>query len=363
MQKPTEIFKKEVKHLITFNPHPRPWHMPLMAGVAISFPVFVGAYFGQLAIGLLASLGSMVFLNLPYEGTLLYRLCQVLACSFCYVACFAVGSIAHIVPILTLPLIFFVVFWVTLFSRFYRLTPPAGVFMIMSMAIALFMPIPFARMPYYVGLIALGCLFSGIVASIYSLILLAINPKIIQPVFEYQQDMLADSILIAFTSTLSLAVAIWLGMPRPYWVLVGCYVVIVGMSFRSMWIRQVQRIVGTGVGMFLAWLVIWLDPNSWGVAVAILVLSFSIETLVVRNYAMAAIFITPLTILMAEYSNPHLTHVSMSAHEAVILSRFFDTALGCIIGVLGGWIMHAKALRPKLQQLEKRFLTAFKKSE
>lgn len=348
MPNPIELIKGEVKHLVTFNYHPRPWHMPLVAGMAISFPVFIGAYFGQLAIGLLASLGSMVFLNLPYEGSLFYRLSQVLACSFGFVACFAVGLITHVVPILTLPLVFFVAFWVALFSRYYQLSPPAGVFIIMATAIALFMPTPLAQVPYYVGLIGLGCLFSGIVASTYSLVLLANSPSSEPPIFGYKQDMLVDSLLIALISTLSLAVALWLGMPRPYWVLVGCYVVIVGMSFRSMWMRQVQRIVGTGLGMLVAWLLVLLNPNAWEVAIAILMLSFLIETLVVRNYAVGAIFITPMTILIAEYANPNMANASMAVHEAMILSRFLDTVLGCIIGVIGGWVMHSKVFRPKL---------------
>lgn len=361
MPTPRELVTGEVKHLVTFNYHPRPWHMPLMAAIALSFPIVLGAYFGQLAIGLLASLGSMVFLNLPYEGTLLFRLTQVLACSFGYVACFAVGLIAHMVPILTLPLVFFVTFWVALFSRYFRLLPPAGVFILMATAIALFMPIPPAQVPFYVGLIAFGCLFSGIVASVYSLVLLAKNPTVKPPVFKYQQDMLTDSVLIALISSLSLAVALWLNMPRPYWVLVSCYVVIIGMTFRSMWMRQVQRIVGTAVGMLVAWLILWLNPTAWGVAATMFGLVFLIETLVMRNYAFAAVFITPLTILMAEYSNPTLytLNASMAIHEAVILSRFLDTALGCVIGMLGGVVMHSTYFRPKFQALEQRFFACF----
>lgn len=114
-----QYIKQPTTSLATFNRNPRPWHMPLVAAIAVSFPVLVGAYLHNLAMGLLASLGSMVILNLPYAGGLLFRMTAVLACSFGMVACFAVGLIAHRVPILTVPLMMFITFWITLFSRFF----------------------------------------------------------------------------------------------------------------------------------------------------------------------------------------------------------------------------------------------------
>ena len=36
----------ELAHLLTINKSRRPWHLPLMTAIAISFPVFIGAYFG-----------------------------------------------------------------------------------------------------------------------------------------------------------------------------------------------------------------------------------------------------------------------------------------------------------------------------
>ena len=61
----------ELSHLLTVNQSRRPWHMPIIAAIAISFPVFVGAYFGALSSGIKASLGAMVILNLPLVGSLL----------------------------------------------------------------------------------------------------------------------------------------------------------------------------------------------------------------------------------------------------------------------------------------------------
>ena len=133
-------------------------------------------------------------------------------------------------------------------------------------SIAVFMPIQPNELPYYTGLVGLGCLFSGIVACIYTIFIFLNKPSIVPLEFHYQPAQLADSVVIAATSTVSLAVALEINMPRPYWVLVGCYVVISGMSFLSMWHKQVQRIVGTTTGMGVAWLIFMLQPDAWGVA-------------------------------------------------------------------------------------------------
>lgn len=357
-----QLVKDSLGDLVTFKQHPRPWHMPLMVAIAVSFPVFLGAWLDQLAIGLLASLGSMVVLNLPYEGSFFFRMAQVLACSFGFVASFAMGLIAHLVPVLVLPLVFVVTFWVTLFSRYFRLGPPGGLFILMATSIAVFMPIQPNELPYYTGLVALGCLFSGVIACVYTIFIFLNKPSVAPLEFHYQPAQFADSVVIAATSTVSLAVALEINMPRPYWVLVGCYVVISGMSFLSMWHKQVQRIVGTTTGMGVAWLIFMLQPDPWGVAALLLVLIFLIETVIVRNYVLAATFITPLTILIAEYSHPDVDAVAILSQDVmgIISARFWDTVLGCVIGIIGGFIMHTEAYRAKLHIFERWVLGLFK---
>jgi len=69
-------------------------------------------------------------------------------------------------------------------------------------------------------------------------------------------------------------------------------------------------------------------------------LTFVIEFTVVRHYAFATIFITPLTILLGEAAT--LGHGSASA---LIQARFFDTALGCFVGLVGGICLHSPRFR------------------
>lgn len=349
----------ELKEFTKIHPSKRPWHLPFTFAIAISMPVAIGVYYDALAAGLLASLGAMVILNLPLQGGFMYRMVAMLTCSFGFVSCFAVGLLAHTLPSLTPILLFFITFWVTLFSRYYQLAPPAGVFILMSTSIALFMPLSLFQLPHYTGLMALGCLFAGIVGCVYTLIMLYKKPLPTNPSYRYEQDLLSDSLLMAIFVALSLGVALWLGMPRPYWVLMSCYIVMQGMNFRSIWLKQGHRIMGTAVGLLLAWAILAVVSEPWMVAVAIFILMFMIESLVVRHYGIAVVFITPLTIMMAEFSQPHaLSHASTAINMVdtdTILTRFWDTLLGCLIGLIGGLIVHSKELRPKLQGCEQWF--------
>jgi len=65
-----------------------------------------------------------------------------------------------------------------------------------------------------------------------------------------------------------------------------------------------------------------------------MVLNFLVEFLVVRNYGLAVIFITPLTVLLAEASTVALPP------DQLVLARMFDIALGSFIGFVGGGILH-----------------------
>lgn len=338
-----QLVKEPLSDLATFKSHPRPWHMPVVAAIAISAPVFIGAYVGEIKSGLLASLGANVILNLPYQGSFMHRMVTVLACSAGMTACFAAGLIAHVVPMVTLPLMLFVAFWVALFSRYYKLPPPGGVFIMMGAMIAMFMDSHLSQLAHQVGIIALGSMLAGVVACVYTLVLLYLKPLEPATVVGDTPDVLIDSMIVACVVTLSLAIALVLDMHRPYWTPMSCYVVVQGMTFKSMWAKQAHRMVGTGLGLILAWVLFSLNLSPMGIAVMVLCLMFTIETLVLRHYVSAVIFITPLTIFLAEY-NPNLP----MDINTVMATRFWDTALGCIVGVLGAMVMLSPVIRNRL---------------
>ena len=130
--------------------------MPIIAAITISFPVFVGAYFEALPSGIKASLGAMVILNLPLIGNLPYRLVTLMAWRFAMSLCFTFGLVAQQVPIFRLPVFMLIAFGVVMFGRYYRQPPPAGLFVRMAGALALFIPLPLEKIMSATGLVMLG---------------------------------------------------------------------------------------------------------------------------------------------------------------------------------------------------------------
>ena len=347
----------ELAHLLTVNQSKRPWHMPIIAAITISFPVFVGAYFDALPSGIKASLGAMVILNLPLIGKLPYRLVTLMAWGFAMSLCFAFGLVAQQVPIVMLPVFMLIAFGVVMFGRYYRQPPPAGLFVMMAGALALFIPLPLEKIMSATGLVMLGSGFALIMGLLYSLFLLATRPATPTPTYSYEPDTISESIIVAGFVSLALLIPLMLDMPNPYWAAVSCFLIIQGIHLRTMWIKQIHRLLGTLVGAALAsWMLSWGLP-IWGIAISILVMMLCIESLVDRHYGLAVVFITPLTIFIAEYgSGLPLTSV---AYQEVTRARLLDTLLGCMVGLGGGIVMHSTNLRLPLRRMENWLLARF----
>jgi uncharacterized membrane protein YccC len=83
--------------------------------------------------------------------------------------------------------------------------------------------------------------------------------------------------------------------------------------------------------------------------IGIILLQIIVEFLVVRNYAIAVIFITILTIFLSE-SGKQLTQNT----NTVFLARMIDIFIGSVIGIIGGWILyHEKVHFYTIKQLRK----------
>ncbi|WP_262713471.1 FUSC family protein [Adhaeribacter aerolatus] len=106
-----------------------------------------------------------------------------------------------------------------------------------------------------------------------------------------------------------------------------------------MWQRSLQRVIGTLVGLSLTWLILYLQPSLLAICISIILLQSVVELLVVRNYGIAVVFITILTIFLAE-SGETLTN----SPNDLIFTRFLDILTGSVIGAVGGWILYNEKL-------------------
>jgi uncharacterized membrane protein YccC len=126
-----------------------------------------------------------------------------------------------------------------------------------------------------------------------------------------------------------------------------------GMSVRAMWEKQLHRLLGTGIGLLVAWGLLSLPFNNWSISFVMMALSFIVETAVVRHYGFAAIFITPMTILLADAAT-----LDPNAVGELIEARFFDTVLGCLTGFVGGLCLHSQRFRTMVGGWMRKLLPA-----
>lgn len=339
------ILRREAREFITIKPSDRPWQFPFAVAVAVGLPLLLGASFGTLSLASLAAIGAMTIVYVP-RTTLEHRAIALMAIAFAMITCHALGQLSQLVPAARVPIIAAVAAIVTLACRYYRVVPPGSLFFVMATAIGAYAPAQIGDVPARLGVFALGTIGAVFVGLVYSAhILRSRAPMPVRPRPANMVRQAVDSLIIGVFVGLSLAAAQMLSIEKPYWAPVSCLAVIQGVSLRAVWIRQAERIVGTMLGLGVTWALVTLAADPWSIAIAIIVLTFCIETAIVRHYAFAAIFITPLTILLAETSS--LGDVTSSA---LIGARFADTVVGSLTGLVGGVCLHSTTLRRVLSE-------------
>lgn len=337
----------EAHALVAIQPSDRPWQLPLAAALASGGPIAAGAAVGEIHAGAIGPIAGLAALYLP-ATPLRQRIPLIIACATAMWASFAAGlaaagSSAGAIGVTALVAI--AAMW---FCKVNRLLPPGPLFMVMAAAIAAFLPVGREPAGGALGYFAAGCLWACAVAVGYSLAIVRLRvPVPMAPVSPAERRSAAgDALLAGLFVALSLLVATMLALDKPYWVPVSCLAVMQGLTLRASWTRNVHRIVGTAIGLCLTALILPWTTSPWAAAATVLVLTWLIETAVVRNYAFAAMFITPLTIILAESS------AAGQANLADLMSaRLIDTAIGALIGLAGALCLHHPKFRRPFDRL------------
>jgi uncharacterized membrane protein YccC len=334
----------ELRGLATVQRSDRLWQMPLAGSLAIGLPLLAGAWQGDLHNAMVASIGGLVFLYVP-NTPMSHRMVALMSCAFAMTTCFALGLLIALAPAGATLVITAVAALVTMLCRFYNLGPPGSLFFVMAAMVALALPPDAQALPTRVGFMALGSALACLIAFVYSLHAIRLRPPgpVVPPPAPTFDHVVFDAVVIGLFVGLSLALAQALRLDKAYWVAVSCLAVIQGQTLRAVWTKQLHRVIGTTLGLGLAAALFQIPLDAWRLCALLMVLQFVIEVTVVRHYAFAVIFITPLTLLLAEA--PTLGHTPIGP---LIHARFLDTLLGCAVGLAGGWCLHSPRFRARL---------------
>uniref|UniRef100_UPI0005395FE1 FUSC family protein n=1 Tax=Kitasatospora sp. MBT63 TaxID=1444768 RepID=UPI0005395FE1 len=121
------------------------------------------------------------------------------------------------------------------------------------------------------------------------------------------------------------ALAVALGLGHGYWAAISAAAVLHSVNVRTTAQRAVQRTLGTFAGLLLALALLAAHPAAAVLVGLVVVLEFLLEAVVVRNYALGVVFLTPLALLLSDLAAP------APAGELVR-----DRALGSVLGIVVG---------------------------
>ena len=328
------VLLTQLKGLFSWSDVKRPWHLAVLAAVCVGIPALIGAATNQFAVATLSSLGAMVILYLPKTRTA-HRMVTLAMCSFGFMVCFTIGSLSSFNPYVAVFALGLLSFGAIVITRYYRLSPPGSFFFILVSALAIYLPFDLSKWSSNIGMVALGGMLSCGLAFIYSLMTGANDLPITKVETDTQVNaIILEAALVAFFISLSYLVAVLLELPNALWVPISCAAVLQGATYRMIWHRNIHRIVGTAIGMGVAWCLFSLHPNYWVLALSMIFFQFVVELLIIKNYGAAVIFITPLTVIMAE-----ITSINMTT-EVLLEHRLIDISIGSAIGIIGGTIFH-----------------------
>lgn len=319
-----------------FNKTDRAWHMPVVAGLCVAIPLFFGFLYDNMEAGKLASIGALVILYMQ-SNKLVNRMMILMVCGFGFIFSFAVGVVFSFSAWLTPLMLGLYTFGVHYALNRLKLSrPPGNFFFIMVATIAISVPHRSETIGSTIGYFTIGVLVAVIVGLFYSIIVLhtVSNKPDVMVVQKKLYINITESVIYGAMTGLALMVAILMDLDNPYWVPTSCMAVMQGVTTRHVWTRAAQRVLGTFVGLALIWLLLQFNITTLGICVSILVLQIIVEFLIVRNYALAAVFITTLTILLAEANSSLIVNP-----DILIKARFFDILIGSIIGAIGGWML------------------------
>jgi hypothetical protein len=340
-----------LKQLLEFKQSDRTWHIPVLAGLSVGIPILAGYFSETMQGGKLASMSGLVILYI-HSFRIANRLIILMTCSFGLMISFAVGSLFSFNPYmapLVLGLYAFVVHTALYYLKMTR--PPGNFFFIMIASVAICMPFKLEAIPQNIGFVGIGTMTSFALGLIYSLLTIKKNTpeREVVTVEKNKYINLVESATFGFMVGLALLIANLLKLENPYWAPTSCAAVMQGMSTQHIWQRSIQRIVGTFIGLGITWVILLLQPSLLLLCLGVIGLQLIVEFLVVRNYGIAVIFITVLTIFLAE-SGRSLT----VDPTTLIIARFIDIFIGSLIGAIGGWVLYNERLQRKATRQMRR---------
>ncbi|XVV09476.1 FUSC family protein [Actinoplanes sp. CA-131856] len=133
------------------------------------------------------------------------------------------------------------------------------------------------------------------------------------------------------------------GLHHPYWAALSAVAVLQTASLRLSSQKAIQRAGGTIIGLFIAGAAVSIPGGPWVMVAGIVLAQVIAELLVIRNYGLAMLAITPLALLVGElgHQTPPLD---------LIGDRLVQTVLGSLLGLAAAVLVRNRAASRHLEE-------------
>lgn len=317
------------------------WLMALTGATVVTLPLFIGVIVNALLSAMMVSMGSMVFFYFP-KKRLNARLNTLIIVAFGMQLALTLGLLTPTQNHTIIPMMVLLVFMAIGLTKAYQLNPPGALYFIITGCVALILPIPLSSLPSLLGLFAVGNLWAIIAALAYSLIFLrAFDNRlpVAEPIQWQFKKPLVDAAPIAIWMGVAMTLAIVLDLQRPYWVPIGCMSILLTPSLELAWRRCWQMLVASSLGLLLVWLLFLLPISHLQMTIILWLTLIPALWLLFRHYFLAMIFVTPMTIIMVEFS------LSATMPTADLIGiRWVDIVIGLGCGMLGYALLNSRSV-------------------
>ncbi|WP_415325546.1 FUSC family protein [Chryseobacterium sp. MMS23-Vi53] len=338
--------QQRFQYLLEFKQTERKWHFPFLAALCIGSCLFIGYFLGKPNYGALSSLGALTILYFT-SAPITQRMIHLAICAFGIVFSFTISSFFGFNIYFAAFSVGIISFLAHFISSYFKILPPGNFFFIMVAAMASTYKFELELIPTRVGLVAMGAILSCSFAFLYSVFIekseVVTIPR--RTFNKRRYTKFVESTIIGFFMALTLIIGHLLQFENTYWISIAAVAIIQGRNFEHVRQRNMHRILGTFIGIGFAWLILLFEPEKIVMIIIITILQFIVELLVVRNYGLAVVFITPLTLLLAETGSEIHHNVENLMH-----ARLIDTIIGSLIGLAAGFFLHHQQIINKLEK-------------
>jgi hypothetical protein len=312
------------------------WPIALQAAVAIGLPIAIFTLAGREDLGLLASTGGFTALYLTNRSrrqrAILIPLIAVALLLSAAVGVIASGRVAtSIIALLVIVIAASVIF------LGFGVGPPGVLFPVLVGGVASHLAAPVALGGAAVdGWLVLGLIATGSVIAYAVVVAPLVIPRVRAADAERHGESLRFSldeptrvilIRIVIAALIAAAIAAPLGIHRAYWVTLTIVAILQnGHRVRLTALRGIHRLLGTLVGVGLFAVIELAKPSGWGVVVVLVILQFLVEIVVIRNYGLALVLITPLALTISAQG--------AATPSSLVVDRVVDTLIGAGIAMI-----------------------------